>query len=187
MKKVLLLLLSIGLFACSSDDGSQSSQTVQLYVHHFKTVAVAAPVLTLLAQEDSQRGSDTFIEVDYIRGFDFEPGFEYELEVEKITTRNAGTQYSTTHYQLISVTSKTAVANDVEFSIILARLYNYAGYVNTVDGNTEAGYSLLSQIPIDCSGLCGPLGSIQRSENAQQTTGVFTHGQDGTYVLRELY
>lgn len=187
MKKVLLIFTALLLVSCSNDDGDQTSQTVQLYVNHFKTVAVAAPTLTLLVQEEAQRGSDTYLEVDYISGFQFESGFEYNLEVKKTTTRNPGTEFSTTNYSLISVMSKTPVSNDVEFSIILARLYNYAGYVNTVDGNSQAGFTLLSQIPIDCSGLCGPLGSIQRAENAQQTTGVFTHGEDGTYVLRQLY
>jgi hypothetical protein len=160
---------------------------VQLYVNHFKTVAVAAPTLTFLAQEGTQIGSETYIEVDFIRGFDFEPGFEYMLEVEKTTTRNPGTEYSTSNYSLIAVSSKTAVAPNTRFSIILARSYNYAGYVNTVDGTLILGFSLLSQIPIDCQGLCGPLSSIQRQQNASQTTGVFTHGDNGTYILRELY
>ena len=188
MKFKILGLLAIIMFAtsCSNDDGSETTDTIQLFVNHFKTTSLTSFNTVFLAQEDDRIGSDLYIEILGISGFEFEPGFTYQLTVERYTVRNPETDYTTSSYSLISIDSKTEVPFETTFTIPLTRIFGSSQYYNWVRGNTDAGFSIDNEIPIDCGGLCGPLDDIGNNP-PQVVRGVFRHGEEGVYVLEGLY
>ena len=63
---------------------------------------------------------------EYIEGFNFEWGYEYELKVEEtdlVEALSDGTQFD---YQLVEVLSKTKMPKDAEFKLFLdPEIYNY--------------------------------------------------------------
>lgn len=188
MKFKFLSLLAAALFlmSCSSDDGSQTTDTINLFVNHFKTTSLTSFETVFLAQEEDRIGSEYYIELLGIAGFEFEPGFTYELTVERLSIRNPETDFITSTYSLVSIDSKTEVPFETTFNIPLTRIFGNSQYYNWVRGNETAGYSINNEIPIDCGGLCGPLGAV--GENPpQEVRGVFRHGADGVYVLEQLY
>ncbi|NQX78705.1 DUF4377 domain-containing protein [Gilvibacter sp.] len=180
-----MMMLAAVAFGCSSDDGSQAEDTINLFVNHFKTTSLTSLNLVLLIQEEDRIGTDQYIEAAFIEGFDFEPGFTYELTVNRIAVRNPGTEFINTRYELISVDSKTEVPLETTFTVPLTRIYPSSFYYNWIRGNTTLGFTIDGQIPIDCSGLCGPLDAV--GDAAEEVRGVFRHGDEGVYVLEQLF
>lgn len=185
MKKIVFLLAFPLLFSCTADDDSVVQEEVKLFVNHFKSTAVLAPTTVLLVQEDERRGSGEFSATLGIRGFEFEPGFTYDLTVVKTTTKNPGTDFSTVSYELISQNNKTEVALNESFAVPLAQVFNGAGYSSWITGTQEFGYFISREIPINCQLLCFRLEALLA--NQQEVTGVFIHGEDGEYILTDLY
>lgn len=184
MKKILLFCTAALLFACSSDDASITNEEVALFVNHYKTTSVLNGTQFLI-QENDAIGSDTFQGTAFIKDFEFEPGFTYSIRANKIRTENAGTNTATFSYELISVNEKKQVSPEAAFDISLATFVNGVGYVPFVVGTADTGFQISREIEIDCQILCGQLEQVV--PNKETVTGTFTHGNDGTYVLQELF
>jgi hypothetical protein len=184
MKNILFILSSVLLFSCSADDAVVTSEEVTLFVNHYKTTSVLNGT-SLLIQEDAAIGTSDFEKTPFIEGFSFEPGFTYTLTATKIITENAGTNATMTSYELISVVDQTQVAPEVTFSVPLARFVNGLGYVSWLVGNQQTGFVLSNEININCGSLCPSLETVHA--NGEIATGVFVHGEEGTYVLQELF
>jgi len=186
MKKLFLLVFSaVLLLSCSSDDGSVTQEEVTLFVNHFKTTSFTSLDTVFLIQEDEAIGSDYYRDAFTISGFDFEPGFTYKINVTKTTRQNPGVDFENVTYQFLSLIDKETVPGNETFTVPLGRIFNVSGYVTWLVGNSTFGFSILNQIEIDCSALCSDLEAVLI--NFQEANGVFQHGDNGEYVLVDLY
>lgn len=185
MKKFAFLLAIPLLFACTANDDSVVQEEVDLIVNHFKSTAVLELTTVLLIQEQTQNRSGEFTATRGIRGFDFQPGFIYDLTVVKTTTKNPGTEFRTVSYELVSENSRTQVPKDQQFSVPLAQNFTGVGYSSWITGNLEFGFYITGEIPINCALLCPQLDAVE--PNQAEATGVFVHGDEGEYVLIDLY
>lgn len=184
MKTIGILLLTVLLFSCSADDAQVTSEEVTLFVNHYKTTSVVNGT-SLLIQENAAIGTTEFQKTPSINGFTFEPGFTYTLNAKKTITENAGTNATTTSYELISIEDQNEVDPAATFTVPLARFVNGLGYVSWLVGNQQTGFVLSNEITIDCGTLCPSLESVHA--NQEIATGVFIHGEEGIYQLQELY
>ncbi|RDK84788.1 hypothetical protein [Marinirhabdus gelatinilytica] len=184
MKKIVILLTSFLLLACSADDASVTNEEVTLFVNHYKTTSVLNGTQFLI-QENGAIGSDTFQGTAFISNFDFEPGFTYTVSAEKITTKNAGTDATTVSYKVISVNQKEPVSPQTSFEVPIARFVNGVGYVSFVQDVSTNTFFLSGQIEFDCNTLCSNIRAA--IQNQEPITGSFTHGVEGTYILQALY
>jgi hypothetical protein len=183
MKKLLFLLVSISILSCSADDATVVEEEVTLFVDHYKTTSILNPT-SLLIQEDVAIGTDDFEITPSIKEFTFIPGQTATLTARKITTKNAGTDATTVHYELISLQDQEQVAPGETFQVPLTKYINGIGYVSWVAGNSISGFSIASEIDIDCGFFCDELDSRLRIEDI--ITGTFIHGEDGSYILEGL-
>ena len=184
MKKMVLLFAVVFLVACSTDDDAVTNEEVTLFVNHYQTTA-ALTGTALLIQEGTAIGSEDFKKVGVISGFEFEAGFIYTLTATKITTKNPGTNVSTVRYELLSQDTKEAVPPQTTFTIPLTKIINGVGYVSFLTGNEASGFLLGNRIPVQCMSLCRQLQTVINYEDI--AVGEFTHSEDGSYVLKELY
>ena len=184
MKKI-VLLFTIGLLvACSSDDGTTINEEVSLFVNHYQTTSILTGT-ALVIQEDTAIGTKDFERIGSIAGFEFEPGFTYILTATKITTKNPGTNASTIRYELISQETKEEVPPQTTFTVPLTQFVNGVGYLSFLNGDETSGFLLGNRIPIQCQNLCTQLQTILNYQDI--ASGEFTHREDGSYVLQELY
>ncbi len=184
MKKIVLLLSAAFLLSCTSDDATSTTEEVNLVVNHFKTTAVLSLNTVFLIQEGDEAGSGTFKDALTLRNFDFEPGFIYTVRANKITSQSQGSDIDVVSYDVLEITSKTAVPENETFRVPLTAIFNGAGYASWLTGNLETGYFISNEIPIDCLQLCPDLDQIV--QNRAVATGVFRHGDNGTYELVSL-
>ncbi len=183
MKKLLLLVALPLLMGCSADDGSVSSEEVTLFVNHYKTTSVLHGT-ALVVQENEAIGSTEFGSIPHIEGFEFEAEFTYNLRALKTTTKNPGTDASTTSYKLLEVITKEPLEYSPQFRVPLSTFVNGYGYVSWLSRKPDSTFVLSREIPLDCRALCSDLRA--GFESRELMTGTFEHGDDGQYVLTEL-
>lgn len=185
MKKLLLLIPVLLLFSCAADDGSVTQEEVTLLVNHYKTTSRFFLANNYLVQENENIGSNHFFEVHEIIGFTPTPAIIYEITATKFTIKNPGTSATTNEYELIDILSETPVSAFTFFNIPLNR-YDHFGnsVVSWVTGTDELGYFISNEIEIDCRKLCPYFKSLLFEQAV--ITGVFEHGQNGEYILKEL-
>lgn len=181
----MLLFFAVAILAaCSADDASVTNEEVTLFVNHYKTTSVLTGT-QLLIQEAGAIGSATFEGTAFIRGFNFEQGFTYNIIAKKVTTENAGTNAAKISYELVSVAEKKQVSPQATFEIPVTQFVNGIGYVSFIKGTASNGFMLSQEIAIDCRNQCSQLENLV--PNQEIATATFTHGTDGTYVLQNLY
>ena len=182
MKKLLFLaLIVILLYSCSSDDQRTiTEENLNLSIDHYKATSLLYGTAFLASENGSQE-----FQIPFIDQFDFEPGFRYEINVVRTSTKNAGTNATTNTYRLVAIQSQDTIAPQTRFSFPLARFVNGLGYVTWIRGSAEAGYIVNNEIPVDCSSFCSELAGSLLIEDAIR--GEFEHGQDGSYTLVDLY
>ena len=131
--------------ACSSDDSEQG--LVNLRVNYF-TLECQALFTTqcLQVQEGDEIGGDSWFNFfGSIENFAFEPGFVYDLQVEKTTIENPPADGSSTEYRLIRVLSKTEVVctfEDPAIDLDWLRIEIERREINT---NEQTKYCYISQ------------------------------------------
>jgi len=143
------------------------SEVVNLRIDHHRATAFGfAPTLVMLSQEDEQIGSENWLYFyDWIEGFEYEPGFIYDLRVRKYYIENPLQDGSSIRYVLDQLISKTEVPADEVFEIKLKW-----GQHNFVEKDNER--LLINQkIEINCETLCEEL--ISRLEQDEQVVGNF--------------
>lgn len=183
MKK-LIFLLSIFLFTACSSQRNSASDATNLRVNHYKQTAIGlSPQLVLLVQEDEEIGGDSWTpHFDEIEGFDFEPGFIYNLQVKKTFLQDPPQDASAIHYELLEIVKKERVDEEKTFDLLLKLAYDDGGSENFVTGDLQSGFKILDELQINCNDLCETLDDLLQSP--QTLTGVFQHqGEDAIYLI----
>lgn len=178
-------ILSLGLvflmlFSCSE----QEQDISRIAVNHYRQTAVGLDrTLVYLIQENEKRGSSQW---DYyyenIEGFQYEPGFIYDLEVQKKQILNPPADGSSFKYLLNRIISKEKVTQDTTFDVMLKSVER-SDPPEFVTGD-PSDYKLLDEIVIDCGNLCDNLKNLLETED--EVWGVFEHGEAGVIKLKEL-
>lgn len=179
MKKLCIILL-LALVACSQDD-SASEERVNMIIDHYYEMGVGVgPVPVLRVQEGDQIGADQF-QFFYggITGFEFEPGFIYELEVLKRNVENPPADAPSIEYILLNEVSKMPVSASTTFEMTVK---GFGTEFVTVESN--GAYSFLSFIPLDCQQRCNELEAA--IQNDAQVIGLFEHDGNGGVVLIDI-
>lgn len=183
MKKLLFLLSLAFLFSCSQDEASTTEEAVNLTVNHFKVPAEFVLANDFLVQEE---GDNFFRGVEGIQNFNPQPGIVYQLQATKITTQNKGSDISVVSYRMEAVISETAVGPNDSFTVQLTRNNTRTGRVDSwVTGNDEVGYFISAEIPIECQGPCDAFNAAHIYEN--EFSGTFKHGENGAYILLDIF
>lgn len=152
-----------------------------MHVNHYKQTAFGeGPVLVMLVQEGDAIGTDKWnYFYDEIEGFDYHPGFVYDIQVRKKKVKNPPQDASSIKYTLVKVISQEAANPSEEFDIKLKwEGTNFVG----MDGANQ--FSLLYQYNINCYDLCDDL--KYALENEEAVTGTFLHDGDGSLKLVSL-
>ncbi len=188
MKKALLFLCAILCTILSSCEKTETSVQQYTYrINHYEqaTADLGSPKFALLYQEPVDFGTEKWTPLPHkISGFEFEPGYIYDIDVlgKRIIDRNGTTDnnFKGETYKLKTISSKTAVANDMPFEVNLR-----SHQINLYTGTNTAELKILNKTAIDCGTLCTPLASAIAS-NAKDIIGKFKRKSDGSYLLIEL-
>ena len=111
---VVMVILTSLIVACTPGAGNGGEPTANdnkltMYVGAETADCVGvAPQQCLVVKFDPNASWE--FEYDGIDGFDYEPGFEYELRVQRVDVPNPPADGSSFYYQLVEVVSKTAVS-----------------------------------------------------------------------------
>lgn len=182
-KLLLLVLISLPIFSCSTDD---SKETLLLRVNHHQQTAVGVgPTLVYLVQQDETIGTEQWLPLhDEIAGFEFEPGYMYDLLVTREFIGYTLEDGSSVRYSLDKVIRKEKVEPDTPFEITLKSVA-MIDPPEFVTGNPESGFEVLDSIAIDCGNLCEELQQVLETED--EVTGIFRHREDAEGIeLLEL-
>lgn len=121
MKNFALLLLIVGVCGCSSDNVDVNPSESQLPLIHEPNMRVNSYTVDcvgelagkcLLVQEGDKIGTQEwsyFYFEDSIEGFEFEPGYIYDIAVQKTRVNNPPMDMPATKYELLEVISKIEV------------------------------------------------------------------------------
>ncbi len=177
MKILFLMLIGI-IFSCSSDDDNQP-QTIDMRINYYQNTGIGVGLfLTLLVQEDNNIGSDTWTKFyDPIEGFDFQPGYIYDLKVVVEQVDNPPADGSSLKYTLQEIKSTQEVDIETLFDIDLK--INGQSFITTT-----SGYELLDKIKIDCNTLCDELDA--KLQNQDYVVGTFKRLQSNEIKLIDL-
>lgn len=187
-KAIFLLIISLITVTCKDDD--ELIEITSIRVNHyldtgFVTFFGNLGVLNTI-QEGDQIGQEEFLSsYEGIQGFQYELGFIHDLLVKKIQIPNPPQDGSSIRIELIKVLSKQPVPPDTEFKIQLTLNANNNTFLNWVAVDQEDNFYLTnSNVSINCGDLCSVL--LNHIQNQEQITGVFTHGEENSYILKEI-
>lgn len=184
MNNLFLRLLFFSLIITSIGCSEERKDSLIIRLNHYQHTGYGAfPQLVYLSQEGNSIGSNQWqFFYNSIEGFDFEPGFIYQLEVIRENIADPPPDGFSYRYELRDVLSKEDVPPDTEFEILLK--YEDSGSVSDFIFEENGNFSILGQINIDCGELCLELSALMNSE--KEVTGTFQHGLVGDYLLLEL-
>lgn len=169
-----IALLSISLISCKKD---KDTEIIQMRINHYQQPAwsIFYSGFALIVQEDDRIGSIDWSNFENtIAGFEFEPGYVYDVEVEKKQVENPPMDGSDVAYTLKNVLSKTKVPVETTFEIFLSRKYgNGTGFVSYVTKDASSNYKLLDRVSISCGSLGVDLSEKLEAKN--EITAVCKH------------
>ncbi|MBW1295560.1 DUF4377 domain-containing protein [Aquimarina litoralis] len=184
----LILILLLLIISCNDDDDVIEITSIRVnhyldtgFITFFGNLGVINTI-----QEGNQIGQEEFLNsYSEIQGFEYELGFIHDLLVKKIQISDPPQDGSSIKLELLEVLSKQAAPLDTEFKIQLTLNTNEDTFLNWVIVDQENNFSLInSSISIECGSLCLEL--LTRINNQEQITGVFTHGENNTYILQNI-
>ncbi|WP_108801616.1 DUF4377 domain-containing protein [Aquimarina sp. Aq107] len=188
MKKVLfLLVISIILNSCNGDNNNDDSRIESWRINHYQnTVIFLDYTAAIQYQTDDSIGTEDYISLyGGINGFEFENGFIQDIIVKLKPNDLSIADIPPYEITLIKVLAKTQISPDTTFKIRLTRNIIPESFENWVFVDEDNNYSIINSfIRIDCESLCNELST--KINNQEQLTGVFTHGTDGEYILKEI-
>lgn len=184
MKKNFTILFLLCLTASCSTEEDEETLVLRIN-HHQQTATAVAPVLVYLVQWDNAVGTDNWeILYDEIDGFNYEPGYTYDLLVKKEFIGYTLTDGSSVRYTLMKLIDKEEVPSGEPFEIILKS----EGSLNStsfVTGDQQTGFKILDQIAINCNAFCEEL--EQLPDTTGPVSGVFVHQEEkGKLQLLEI-
>lgn len=129
---IVLLLAASVLTACAPTGGSSTGTT--LYVGPYQVPCTGvAPQMCMLTREDPK--DDWTLFYDQIEGFEYEPGYQYELLVQKQEVENPPADASSIRWTLLEIVSKE---RDLEGTTWVLELYvNSAGQPSGLQPDTQ--------------------------------------------------
>ncbi|HBT09966.1 MULTISPECIES: DUF4377 domain-containing protein [Leeuwenhoekiella] len=178
MKKLLLLLVTLGsLCSCTKDD--EQAETIAMRINHFQNTGIGeAAMLTLLVQTGDAIGTETWTKFySTIEGFDYEPGRVYDVTLKTTPINNPPADGSAVSYTLLDITSTQEVPDETLFDIDLK--INGENFITS-----DSGLQLLNQIDLDCNALCDELDT--RLVNQDFVVGTFKRGANNALQLVSL-
>lgn len=184
MKKMLLFALALSIsLSCSQDDNCSLESTINLRINHYQNTGIGiAETLTYMAQQDTELFSGNWLKFyNDIEGFEYEPGFVYNLSVDIVEVQNPGIDESSLRYILNEIISKKEVDEDVLFEIDLK--INGQNFVSSSTENST--YEILDQITFDCSENCDELMNALTLQDF--VTGIFNRTTEGSMQLIAVY
>lgn len=183
MKNIILIIATILISSCASDNDNNSID-VTLKINHYKKTAIGVDkTLALQIQENNNIGSDNWtLLYNEIEGLNYELGFIYEIKARKETISNPPTDGSFVKYVLTDVISKVPVENGTFFELDLKT--DQLNPPNYVYGDITQGFTILNEINIDCNTICNEFFSALANENSLK--GIFSHVNSDTIKLESL-
>ncbi len=129
---IVLLLAATVLAACAPAGGRSAGTTLYVGSHQVPCTGVA-PQMCMLVREDPK--DDWTLFYDQIQGFEYEPGFQYELLVQKQEVENPPADASSIRWTLLEIVSKE---RDLEGTTWVLDLYvNSAGQPTGLQPDTQ--------------------------------------------------
>lgn len=174
-----LFLTIIGILLSCSNDNDYQPQTVDMRINHYQNTGIGGGLfITLLVQENNSIGSNSWTKFyNSIEGFNYEPGFIYDIEVMVEQIENPTADGSSLKYTLREIKSTQEVNFETPFDIDLK--INGQSFITTT-----SGYEILNQIEIDCNNLCDELDT--KLQNQDVVVGTFIRLQSTEIQLIEL-
>lgn len=178
MKKSFHLMFIFCLFACGDD-----AEETRLIINHFQQPATLfSDYFVYVSQEGAQIGTD---EWEYhspeILGFDYEWGYVYDLQVQRVGINNPPQDGSSIRTSLVKMISKKKVSTDEQFEIRLSRAYDDGEFRSYAHHDGASGFILLNKVAIDCGDGCTDL--LERLKNKESLIGVFRHVDTGIKLV----
>ncbi|TAI46818.1 DUF4377 domain-containing protein [Flagellimonas allohymeniacidonis] len=150
-KRVSLLLVPlVFLFiSCSSDD--DGVETANLRVNYYTLPCTGSfPTDCLQVQEGNEiGGSSWFNFFGTIEGFEFEPGFVYDLQIEKTRIENPPADGSSYSLRLVRLVSKSEVVCTFEDPVADLEWLSNEIRRREIQANDETKYCYISQAELD--------------------------------------
>ncbi len=180
-----IALLALFTVACTDNpilpDGIPAGTNFR--VNHFQQTCVGiAPWLCMGIQQQDKVGSEEWDRIyQGIKDFDYELGFIYNLKVKTKQIKNPPADGSSIEYHLEKVISKDKVSMATRFSLGLTLSYSGGLVEYFIQGDVENGFTILSQINVDCGDLCDEL--TQKITDQEEMVGVFVHQDENTIKL----
>lgn len=113
---ILLLLTAFAMVltvGCIPSAAGGDGEEITLFVGPQLQACVGVAPMDCMQVKESPEGEWTLF-YDQIEGFSFEPGFEYELRVNRMAVENPPADGSALRYELVGVVSKTAVSQPTD-------------------------------------------------------------------------
>ena len=138
------LLIGFGLISCTlSAQDKVSIKTIKIDPIKHLSYGAFFKSLTLNSPDCS---------IEYLDGFDFEWGNEYQLKLKEITLAEPPMDGSSIEFELIKVISKMPVAEDFEFKLSIESEV-YLGYgddqISSLELQPDSNYLYLEQVLIE--------------------------------------
>lgn len=185
LKKILAPLLLFFAFSACKKDGFETG-VMDIAVNHYQNVSLGwegegFPHQNFVVQQGKDIGTNNWKNAGYgyIEGFDFEPGYIYNLTIVVSKVKNPPADGSSLKQQLVKVNSKIKATDEATFEIAL----KVAGQ-NLIRGDANTGF-VIANHDLICNNLCNDLTQALAS-NLTTVKGKFTHGANGSYVLKEI-
>jgi hypothetical protein len=177
--KILFAASIVGmLLACAEED----VKTIDMRVNHFRQTAIGeGQLLVYLVQEEENVGQEdwSYFYGD-IAGFTYEPGYTYDLSVEKTPVSDPPADAPSIRYVLKKLIAKKAVNDTVSFEVRLKSVTR-SNPPSFVTGSLASGFELLATLPIDCNTRCDELD--RQLATKDEVIGIFTHAPAGAIRL----
>ena len=175
-----LLFLIFNFYSCDLLDDLEGSQLVDMKVNHYQNTGFGiVPQLVYLVQEGDAMGEENWsFFYDEIVGFDYKPGFVYELRLRKDEITNPPMDASRFVYTLINVKSRKKVPANETFEIKV----KWAG-TNFITNREDIMY-LNNTYKIDCHSMCGEF--MEQMEAMEEVNATFSHKGNGGLKLHSL-
>ena len=173
------LLVAIFSISCSLKGNPPGKpELVDMRVNHYRQAAIGEGLyLVYLVQEDDQIGSENWNYLyDGVEGFNYEPGYIYDIKARKVEVENPPLDGSSIKYILVNVRSKEKVPENETFEIQL-KDFGYS-FVNFEDDELF----LLHEYSIDCNSMCDEL--VRDLESQERISATFIHGPNESLILQ---
>ncbi len=171
--------------SCTNSD-ENSSEIITMKVKHFKQSGNSLfPYQFLLVQEGDDISDDIYNMIyNSIEDFNYELGYFYTLKTEKQKIENPPMDGSSIRYKLIKEISKEKAPSDIQFHILLSRLYDDHGFEPFYEKTDMSTFQLLDGTKINCGSLCDELAEKLAAKEA--ITGTFKHSNSNELYLIDL-